>query len=230
MKDLASLSCRDCINSASLFEGLSFEELDYLVQHASQKSYKKGDIVVKEGDLVNTISFLKCGLLKVFKKSPKYHDQIINLAKPNDCVGLLSVFSSDRFNYNLTAIEDSVLYSIEFSALKHILFTNSSFGLHLLKSISNAADLIISQTIEISKKNSRGRIAYCLTSFAEEIYHRPVFYLPVSRKEIAEMIGLTSENVIRVLTEFRRDGIIAINGKTITILDIERLKYVEKNG
>lgn len=223
-------SCRSCIYSASLFEGLSHDELDYLVKYSSQKYYRKGEFIIKEGDEVNTISFLKRGLLKLYTKNPEHKDQIISIARPNDCVGLLSVFSSDHFNYNLTAIEDSVLYTIELSAIKHILFKNGAFGLHLLQNISRAADVIIRKNIEMSKKNICGRIAFCLLAFSENVYHNTSFDLPVSRKEIAELIGMTTENVIRVFSEFRHDGIIAIQNKTITILNIERLKLIEKNG
>ena len=56
------------------------------------------------------------------------------------------------------------------------------------------------------------------------------FDLPVSRKEIGELIGMTTENVIRIFSEFRQDGIISINGKSITILNKKNLHTLEKNG
>jgi CRP/FNR family transcriptional regulator len=54
--------------------------------------------------------------------------------------------------------------------------------------------------------------------------------LPVSRKEIAELIGMTTENVIRILSEFRKEKIIKINGKEIEIVDFERLKMISDRG
>ncbi|MDP4290470.1 MAG: helix-turn-helix domain-containing protein, partial [Bacteroidota bacterium] len=53
-----------------------------------------------------------------------------------------------------------------------------------------------------------------------------VFELPVSRREIAELIGMTTENVIRIFSEFRKEGIIRINGKEITIVDKTRLQFL----
>jgi CRP-like cAMP-binding protein len=223
-------SCRNCVYNSVLFEGLSTGELDYLVEYTSSKSFRKGDAVVSIGDEILKISFLKKGLLKVYKKNPDEKDQIISIAKPNDCVGLLSVFSNRHYPYSISAIEDSVIYYVELSAVKHILINNGEFGIRLLGRISNAADTIINNVFDINKKNLRGRIAFILHEFTDDIYKSEQFDLPVSRKEIGELIGMTTENVIRIFSEFRRDGIIGINGKTITILKKDILQSLEKFG
>jgi CRP/FNR family transcriptional regulator len=222
--------CRQCVFTSPLFEGLSEEELSYLANYASNQSFRKGEIVSTQGKEIQFISFLKKGLLKLFKTSDDGRDQIISIAKPNDCIGLLSVFSNHNYQYSVAALEDSTIYYIELSRVKSIIRNNGPFGLKLLGRISNAADYIISNTYTISLKNLRGRIAFCLLEFSEDIYHKNTFDLPLSRKEIAELIGMTTENVIRILSEFRRDNIIDIQGKTISILKPELLKTIEKNG
>jgi CRP/FNR family transcriptional regulator len=223
-------SCRNCVYNSSLFEGLSEEELNYLAGYASNASYKAGETIYSQGEEIHFISFLKKGLLKVYKHNIEEKDQIVSLAKPNDCVGLLSVFSNGHHLYSLTALEDSVVYYIELSRVIHILRNNGSFGIRLLGRISQAADTIIKNAYHINKKNLRGRIAYILLEFSDEIYKSEKFDLPVSRREIGELIGMTTENVIRIFSEFRRDGIIAINGKTIIILNKSMLQTMEKFG
>ncbi|MFC2087723.1 Crp/Fnr family transcriptional regulator [Bacteroidota bacterium] len=89
---------------------------------------------------------------------------------------------------------------------------------------------LISESFEIKKRHLRGRIAYILLIFANEIYFKDEFELPVSRKEIAEFIGITTENVIRTLSEFRKDNLIKIYGKLIKIIDKERLKRISDLG
>ena len=223
-------SCRNCVYSSPLFEGLSDEELNYLAGFASNASFKKGDTIYLQGDEIHFISFLKKGLIKVFKKGEDGKDQIISIAKPNDCVGLLSVFSNKHHQYSTSALEDSVLYYIELSRLKYILRNNGAFGIRLLGRISTAADTIINNVYNIHKKNLRGRIAYILLEFADEIYLTDQFELPVSRREIGELIGMTTENVIRIFSEFRHDGIIAMHCKTISILNKQMLHSLEKFG
>jgi CRP/FNR family transcriptional regulator len=62
------------------------------------------------------------------------------------------------------------------------------------------------------------------------IYLNDRFELPVSRKEIAELIGMTTENVIRILSEFRKEGIIRINGKEIEIADKTKLQFLSEHA
>lgn len=222
--------CRKCIYESPLFEGLSEDELNFLSGHTSNQSYKKGEIIYTQGEEIRYISFLKKGLLKLFNPGESCSDQIISIAKPDDCIGLLSVFSNTHYQYSVAAIEDSDVYYLELSRVKAIVRDNGNFGIKLLGRISKAADAIIFNTYTLNRKNLRGRIAYCLMEFSEGIYRKDVFDLPVSRKEIAELIGMTTENVIRILSEFRRDGIIGMQGKTITILNPELLRAIEKNG
>lgn len=225
-----SVSCRECVYSAPLFEGLSEEELTYLSGYTSYQTFKKGASVFLRGEEILFISLLKKGLLKVHTSSHDGKEQIISLARPDDCLGLLGVFSGKHYQYSYSALEESVIFSIELSRIKYILRRNGTFGLKLIGRISTAADAIIHNAFEIRRKNLRGRIATILNDFAGNIYHSDRFDLPVSRKEIGELIGMTTENVIRIFSEYRRDGIIAINGKTITILDKERLNALEKFG
>ena len=57
-----------------------------------------------------------------------------------------------------------------------------------------------------------------------------VFDLPVSRKEIADYIGMSTANVIRTMSDFKKDGIIKIFGKTIEIVDLNKLEIISKRG
>ncbi len=75
-----------------------------------------------------------------------------------------------------------------------------------------------------------GRVAYILLYFSNEIYSTQVFDLPVSRKEIADYIGMSTANVIRTLSDFKKEGIIRIFGKTIEIADMRRLEIMAKIG
>jgi CRP/FNR family transcriptional regulator len=64
----------------------------------------------------------------------------------------------------------------------------------------------------------------------KDIFKSRVYDIPVSRKEIADYIGMSTANVIRTLSDFKRDGIISTTGKTIEILDIDKLEIISKRG
>ncbi len=226
----SSALCTTCLYEAPLFQGLANNELDYLSQFTSERISKKGEMVVHEGDAITHLSFLKKGLLKLYTGSNDGKGQIISLAKPNDCVGLLSVFSTPNYHYSMNAIEDSWLCHVMMEPVKEVLRRNGDFGITILARVSKAADFIIQHNLELSRLHLRGRIAYILLDFSENIYNSLSFELPVSRKEIGELIGMTTENVIRILSEFRRDELITISNKTITIWNVEMLRRISKSG
>jgi CRP/FNR family transcriptional regulator len=145
-------------------------------------------------------------------------------------VGLLSVFSTPNYHYSMSAIEDSALCHVQLEPVKDVLKRNGDFGITLLSRISKAADFIINHTLELSRLHLRGRIAYILLDFSGNIYNSPSFDLPVSRREIGELIGMTTENVIRILSEFRKDGLIEISNKTITLKNREMLERISRSG
>jgi CRP/FNR family transcriptional regulator len=73
-------------------------------------------------------------------------------------------------------------------------------------------------------------VAFVLSYFTKEIFKSRIFDLPVSRKEIADYIGMSTANVIRTMSDFKRDGIIKIFGKTIEVIDIDKLDLIAKRG
>ena len=84
--------------------------------------------------------------------------------------------------------------------------------------------------MEIRRRNTHGKVAYMLLKMSRELYKNQTFNLPVSRREIAEYIGMTTENVIRTMSEFRKEKIIRINGREIEIVDMESLDRISSFG
>jgi len=114
--------------------------------------------------------------------------------------------------------------------VKELIEKNGKFALKLLSVLSRTSERIITIGLEIRSRNLAGRVAYVLLFFAKEIYHSNIFELPVSRKEIAEFIGMSSANVIRTFSELKRDGIIRSNGRTIEITDLAKLEVISRRG
>jgi len=142
----------------------------------------------------------------------------------------MNIFSEDRYHYSVSAVEDSVVCTVNLDFIKDLFLKNGGFAMGLMTKISKINDKIITQTLDIRQKNLIGRVAFILLYFAKEIYSIRVFDLPVSRKEIADYIGMSTANVIRTLSEFKREGIIRVFGKTIEIVDIDKLEIISKRG
>ncbi len=130
----------------------------------------------------------------------------------------------------MSALEETRVCCIELPALQNMVTENSDFALRVLNRISNVSDDIIESQFEIRQRQVKGRIAFFLLFLSKKIYHSNEFRLPVTRREIGELISMTTENTIRTMSEFKKDGIIDIEGKIIRITNLERLESISKTG
>lgn len=225
-----SCSCELCELKELFIDNLEEDQMDVVCSGKVEKEYLQGESITKEGALIQDFSYLKSGLVKLFRRDNSGKEQIIAIAKPMDYVSLLSVFSNDRYNYSVAALEDSVTCNLKMDEIKALVNKNGDLALSLLKKMSRVADRIILESLEIRKKHLRGRVAYLLLYFSLDIYQTSEFDLPLTRKEMAEYVGMTTENVIRSLSELRRDGILKIYGKTIQIVNMDTLRSIAEYG
>lgn len=225
-----SCSCEYCELKLLFVQDLDSKNMDIICTGKVEKEYLAGETIIKEGTLIKDFSYLKSGLVKLFRSDPSGKEQIITIARPMDYVSLLSVFSDKRYNYSVSALKDSVTCNLKMEDIKSLISNEGKLALNLLGKMSRVADTIILESLEIRKKHLRGRVAYLLIYFSRTVYYAEEFELPLTRKEMAEYVGMTTENVIRTLSEFRRDGILKIYGKTIQIANMESLQSIAEFG
>lgn len=222
--------CKNCKYRSPLFDKLSDEELDYVSEHKNTKMIPKGTSICVAGQPIREFVYLVDGLVKLQKVNKDGRAQIVSIARPLDFVGLLTVFSNKDYQYTITTLVDSTFCEIDLDVMRKLTAQNGQFALDILKYISNISDEIIRHTYAINSKNLRGRIAMILLDFANKHFQSDIFTLPVSRKELAELIDMTPENVIRILSEFRRDSLVNVKGKHIEILNRSFLEKIRDLG
>jgi len=222
--------CATCDFRDVVFSYLDDTSIDDLCNHKEEQFFHKGEIINHEGEKINTFKYLKSGLVKLYRRTSSGEEQVITITRPFEFVSNMSIFSEERYQYSVSALEDSVVCMVKLDFIKDLFQKNGAFAMGLLTKISKINDKIISQTLDIRQKNLIGRVAFVLLYFTKEIYKSRVFDLPVSRKEIADYIGMSTANVIRTLSDFKKEGIIRVFGKTIEVVDIEKLEIISKRG
>ncbi len=221
--------CKECGFRSSIFSGLNDEQLVALSQNRTFVCVTKGDYIVKQGSPIEGVAFLRKGLAKITRTNI-HREQIIRIVSPREFVGLLSVFSSPTFQYNIIAIEDCEYCMVSKQQIMDLLSKNQAFAKILLEKISQISDAAITIRLDIALRQLRGRVAFILCFFANEIYQSQKFTLPISRRELADLIDMRVENVVRILSELRRDNILRIEGNAFEIIDPERLKWIKEHG
>lgn len=229
MKLTRKFSCETCrfkcdIHEAILLTGRSFSEADII-----QAQFRKHEKICKQGENVSHAIYLVEGSAKLFIEGINGHNIILYLMKPPAYIGLLSFFESIHYTYSVTAIEDSKVCMVELSFLKQLYLGNHEVLLKLNKSFGKSVALIMKKIICLNQKNIRGRIAESLL-YLSGFYGTSRFILPVTRKELGEMSAISEENTVRLLTELRKEGIITVTGREISIKDSTLLKKISDLG
>ncbi len=230
IKKIKPCDCEHCEFREVVFSTLDNESILELCNFKDETAYTKGEIINHEGETITDFKYLKRGLVKLYRRSTDGEEQVITITRPFEFVSNLSIFSEEKYKYSVSALEDSVVCSVNLAFIKSLLMKNSGFAVGLMTRISKINDKIINQTLDIRLRNLAGRVAFVLLYFSRDIYSSRIFDLPVSRKEIADFIGMSSANVIRTLSDFKKDGIIKVFGKTIEIADINKLEIISKRG
>ncbi len=222
--------CSDCAYRNLFFKTLKDDQLYKISLCKKQVAFNKGETICKEGSPVTSLIYLHKGLVKLHISTHTGRSQIISIAKPFDYIGLMSIFSNKIYKYSITAIEPCSVCFIDIECIKNNIRTNGDFAMEIIEKMSKVNEEVLMAKFELSKRNLRGRIASILIYFADTIYKSNEFDLPVSRNEIAELIDMRTENVIRIFSEFRKDKIIKINGPTIEIINPELLHTIGNKG
>ena len=222
--------CANCDFRDVVFAYLDDPAIEELCNNKEEQFFRKGEIINHEGEKIINFKYLKTGLVKLYRRTATGEEQVITITRPFEFVSNMSIFSEEKYQYSVSALEDSVVCMVKLDFIKELFLRNGGFAMGLLTKISMINDKIISQTLDIRQKNLVGRVAYVLLYFSKEIYVSRVFDLPVSRKEIADYIGMSTANVIRTLSDFKKETIIRVFGKTIEIVDINKLEIISKRG
>lgn len=205
-------------------EGHALEQLN---RHKTANQYKKGQVIFYEGNQAFGIYGIYSGRVKLYKTAPDGRRQIVRVCGPGDILGYRSLFAQEPYHATAESLEDSVICCIDRAAFFAVLSETPALSLALLhklsKELRNAEDLATS----IAHRPVRERMAELLLML-KEVYGKATakgirIQLELSREEMAEMIGVTQETAIRLLSEFKKEGLIEVRDRSITIIRHESL-------
>ena len=223
-------NCDHCELRETFFLNIRQEDLGSFCNRKIETYHARGDSIYEEGEPILEFSYLKSGLVKLYKTDENGTEQIVSIAGPFDFVSLIGIFSDTHHSYGVAALDNSVICSIDVRLMREIARQNAQFTLSLMEKLNMVSNKIIHEGLEIRKRNASGKLAYILLQLCDALSPGPVFELPLTRKELSEYIGMSTENVIRTLSGFRKDKLIRINGHEIEIMDRSALERISSFG
>ena len=227
-KKLPSVYCRTCANrKGSIFCDLGSDHLKELEEAKTTNYYKPHQVLFYEGNQPHGLYCLNNGKVKVYKTDTEGHQQIVRLIGPGEVVGYRSLLANEPYSATAETLEESNICFIDKKTFVHILETHPKTAIHVMTMLATDLGHAENQMLKIVHKNIRERLAELLLTFnsryGKEVNGGIRLDISLTREEMAELVGTTQESIIRLVSEFKQDGLIAVRGREITLLDLPRL-------
>jgi CRP-like cAMP-binding protein len=219
--------CEQCIvREFSAIKALNKDELLKIADCKTSYTVKKGETVFDEGDALNGIYCIKDGICKLSKLSDNGKDQIVKLVKKGELLGQRSLISEESTNLSAVAVEDMQVCFIPKQEILQFFNENNQFSLNMMKSVCGDLKDADDNMVNLAQKTVKQRLAETLLKLESDfgIHEDGSLKIQLSREEIAGMIGTATESCIRLLSEFNKEGWIALQGKKITLSNKRELQ------
>jgi CRP-like cAMP-binding protein len=219
--------------SHSVFKSLPEKEKELLVQNHTYTSYKKGEILLLEGEKPHGLICLASGKVKIIKEGVGGREQILQMVSPQGFIGYRAIFAESPYSASAVAIEDSSICIFEKECVITVIKRNPDLALRFMKLFAIELGFSNNRTISLTQKHIRGRLAESLIVL-RDIYgyenDGKTINVYLSREDIANLSNMTTSNAIRTLSNLASEEIIAIEGRRIMILDANRLERISELG
>lgn len=220
---ISSVHCR-------CFEKLNPAEMNLVEESSVFIKYKKGEIICKQGSFVSHVMYIEKGLTKVFLDNGN-NSLVLKIIPEGNLLGLSSISElKNTFNYSAMAYIDTEIRQIDINVFRQLLQQNADFSKEVIDILSANSIQVYGRFFCLTHKQAYGRLADILLCLTDRIFKHSEFDLPLSRKDLAELSGMSPETVIRMLKKFNEEGLISMDGKNFKIIDYARLQRISETG
>ncbi|MCO6494266.1 MAG: Crp/Fnr family transcriptional regulator [Bacteroidetes bacterium] len=224
---LNSKNCAICGHrSHSIFCNSSGENINEINDGKVTSEYKKGQFLFYEGAHPHGLFCISNGKVKLSQMGDEGKETIVRLAKSGDVIGYKALLGGNRYTASAIALEDSIICFIPKETFFNVLKKDPDLSFSLLSLLSSELHNAENKIVQLAQKPVRERLAEALL-FLRETYgleeDGSTLDVQLTREEIANIVGTATESTIRLLSEFKKDGIIDMVGKKIKVIDKDKL-------
>lgn len=212
------------------FDKLTAKEQEIVDKHSVLIKYKKGEIICKQGSFVSHVMFVEKGLVKTFIDDGS-NLLVLKIITDKNLLGLTSSNEEhNTFQYSAMAYIDTEIKQISIDIFRKLLKENADFAKEVINILAANNVQIYSRFFCLTHKQAYGRLADIILCLSGRVFKQSEFELPLSRRELAELSGMSSETVIRMLKKFNDDGLIEMNGKYFKVVNKNKLEEISNKG
>jgi CRP-like cAMP-binding protein len=212
-----------------IFNGLDSEIMAKIFKIRQIKKYKKADSIFYEGKNPTGVYCIHEGSVKIFKAGKDGSSNILYISNPGDLIGWEQL-TEDFYTKNAAALEDSILSCFPIAEFLELIKENSALSLGLAKYLCKGKLILETKIIHLFQGSLRQRLAISLLLLIDKVgmdyKNNLLLRVPISREDMASLIGTNTETAIKLLSQFRKEGIIDFLDKRVLILNLPYLKKI----
>ncbi|NOQ72845.1 MAG: cyclic nucleotide-binding domain-containing protein [Crocinitomix sp.] len=221
-------NCTECSVESKVFCSLSKEEKDMVSANKGNNFYKKGQVIFYEGNHSNGLYCIYKGKVKLTKLGEDGKDQVLRFSKTGDILGYRSSLSEEPYSATATVLEDSHICHLSRDKYIAVMAANPKLSWNTMQVLSKDLKNAEQHLINIAQKTVKERISEALIllhdTFGFKEDDTQTLDVQLSRSEIADIAGTTTETTIRTLANLHKEKLIVLNGKMIKILCLKSLR------
>jgi len=226
---MRKIDCDHCgIRAQGIIRDLPSEQLEKFRACGMTAIYRARQVVFHEGTPASALYILCHGAVKLYQSDRFGHDHILGIAVPGDVLGELPVDPGECYSVSAEALVDSQLCYLPRERLIPFIQAYPMTGIRLIESFSKALAAARKKVRALALKRAESRLAELLVQLAsaagESLSNGTTrMKLDYSRREIAEMIGVSTETAIRLLGRLKQKRAITTRHRELIITDAEKL-------
>ena len=199
---------------------------NFIDDEGIEYDFAMGDAIYKEGDNSNVVYLVLKGVVKTHKLDEQGKELITGIYKADDFFGLASFSKNIPYPEYATAMEPSKLVGIAKDEIRKILSGNYNLTLEFMQYLSDSLKEAKEQLLQMAYASVRKKTAATILKFAEKLPENPSGNIHILRSDLASVAGIATETLIRTLSNFKDEGLIAIENRDIRILERDALKRI----
>lgn len=224
------VACSQCVLSdlclpRNLNE-LDIEQFEHIVNKS--RPIQPGEHIFRTGDKLESICAVRAGCFKSYVIDKNGEEQVLGFYLPGEIIGFDAIHGKTH-KANVVALDTSSICGLSFDSVSEMARKLPQLQEEMFRVMSMHISELGENAADLSAEERIARLLFSLSSrFASRGYSAKEFNLSMSRRDIASNLRLATETVSRILARFQSAGIILVNRKKVTILDIDKLSELAR--
>jgi CRP/FNR family transcriptional regulator, cyclic AMP receptor protein len=218
----------ETLKNVPLFSNLTEAEFSFLSARVLERKFGGGELIFSEGQPCSGLFVVQSGNVRIFKSSANGREQVLAIEPPGSSIAELPVFDGGNYPASAEALSETTLLFVSKQDFQALCLQHPQVALKVLRVVGARLRRLVGIIEELSFTTVRSRLAALLVRIAKvEGTHsgdKCELMLPANNQELAAQIGTVRELVSRNLSRFQSEGLIQMDGRTITIPSMKKLQ------